>query len=46
MMRWVMDVAAVGLEVNLIQLTADAARVDAHRFYEHRGFVGFKYFRH
>ena len=49
MMRWVMDVAAVELEANLIQLTSDAARVDAHRFYERLGFVashvGFKYFR-
>ena len=49
MMRWVMDVAAVELETNLVQLTSDAARVDAHRFYERLGFVashvGYKYFR-
>ena len=49
MMRWVMDVAALELDVNLVQLTSDAARVDAHRFYERLGFVashvGFKYFR-
>ena len=50
MMRWVMDVAAVELDVKLVQLTSDAARVDAHRFYKRLGFVpshvGFKYFRH
>jgi GNAT superfamily N-acetyltransferase len=50
MMRCVMDVAALELDVNLVQLTSDAARVDAHRFYERLGFVashvGFKYFRH
>ena len=49
MMRWVMDVAALELDVSLVQLTSDAARVDAHRFYERLGFiashVGFKYFR-
>ena len=49
MMRWVMDVAALELEVNLVQLTSDADRVDAHRFYERLGFVashvGFKYSR-
>ena len=49
MMRWVTDVAALDLDVNLVQLTSDAARADAHRFYERLGFVashiGFKYFR-
>lgn len=47
MMRWVTDVAAPALDVALVQLTSDAARVDAHRFYERLGFtashVGFKY---
>ncbi|MGU3410711.1 GNAT family N-acetyltransferase [Microbacterium sp. M1A1_1b] len=47
MMRWVTDVAAPTLDVGLVQLTSDAARVDAHRFYERLGFtashVGFKY---
>ncbi|MBW9095471.1 GNAT family N-acetyltransferase [Microbacterium jejuense] len=46
MMRWVEEVAAPALGVSLIQLTSDAARVDAHRFYERLGFtpshVGFK----
>ncbi|GAA3657106.1 GNAT family N-acetyltransferase [Microbacterium marinilacus] len=45
MMRWVED-AASALEAHLIQLTSDAARVDAHRFYERLGYarshVGFK----
>ena len=49
MMRWVRDIAAADLEVSLVQLTSDAARVDAHRFYERLGFVpshvGFKYLR-
>jgi GNAT superfamily N-acetyltransferase len=47
MMRWVTDVAAPALGSSLVQLTSDAARVDAHRFYERLGFsashVGFKY---
>lgn len=47
MMRWVTDVAAPALHAPLVQLTSDAARVDAHRFYERLGFVGshvgFKY---
>jgi len=47
MMRWVTDVAAPTLGATLVQLTSDAARVDAHRFYERLGFVGshlgFKY---
>lgn len=46
MMRWAMD-AAPGAGAALVQLTSDAARVDAHRFYERLGFtashVGFKY---
>lgn len=46
MMRWAIeDARAAG--VPLVQLTSDAARVDAHRFYERLGFeashVGFKY---
>lgn len=47
MMRWVTDVAARELGASLVQLTSDAARTDAHRFYERLGFVGshvgFKY---
>ena len=47
MMRWVTDVAAMALDVGLVQLTSDAVRTDAHRFYERLGFVashiGFKY---
>ncbi|ANJ28700.1 GNAT family N-acetyltransferase [Agromyces aureus] len=47
MMRWVTDVAAPTLGSTLVQLTSDAARVDAHRFYERLGFagshIGFKY---
>lgn len=47
LMRWVTDQAAPALTVSLVQLTSDAARVDAHRFYERLGFVashvGFKY---
>jgi GNAT superfamily N-acetyltransferase len=46
MMRWVADVAAPALGTPLVQLTSDAARVDAHRFYERLGYarshVGFK----
>lgn len=40
MMRWVTDEAAPLLGASLVQLTSDAARVDAHRFYERLGFVG------
>lgn len=47
MMRWVMDVAAPAAGASLVQLTSDAAREDAHRFYERLGMaashVGFKY---
>jgi GNAT superfamily N-acetyltransferase len=47
LMRWVTDHAAPALAVSLVQLTSDAARTDAHRFYERLGFVashvGFKY---
>lgn len=47
MMRWVTDVAARELGSSLVQLTSDAARRDAHRFYERLGFtgshIGFKY---
>lgn len=46
MMRWVADAAAPALDATLVQLTSDAARVDAHRFYERLGYarshVGFK----
>jgi GNAT superfamily N-acetyltransferase len=46
MMRWAIEDARVS-GVPLVQLTSDAARVDAHRFYERLGFeashVGFKY---
>ena len=39
MIRWVTDVAAAALDVGLVQLTSDAVRTDAHRFYERLGFV-------
>ncbi|KEP75895.1 transcriptional regulator [Microbacterium sp. SUBG005] len=46
-MRWVMDEAAPATGATLVQLTSDAARVDAHRFYTRLGFadshIGFKY---
>ncbi|MCY0904583.1 GNAT family N-acetyltransferase [Arthrobacter sp. H14-L1] len=46
MIRWAVD-AAPALGAGLVQLTSDAARVDAHRFYERLGFtashVGFEY---
>lgn len=46
-MRWASDVAAPALGAALVQLTSDAARTDAHRFYERLGYVGshvgFKY---
>ena len=40
MMRWVTDVASRDFESDLVQLTSDAARSDAHRFYECLGFTG------
>jgi len=47
LMRWVMERAAIELDAPLVQLTSDAARADAHRFYTRLGFadshVGFKY---
>jgi GNAT superfamily N-acetyltransferase len=47
MMRWVTDDAAPALGAELVQLTSDEERTDAHRFYERLGFVGshrgFKY---
>ncbi|WP_412872277.1 GNAT family N-acetyltransferase [Curtobacterium flaccumfaciens] len=47
LMRWVTDIAAPELGTPIVQLTSDAARTDAHRFYERLGFtgshVGFKY---
>ncbi len=47
LMRWITEDAAVAAGATLVQLTSDAARVDAHRFYERLGFVashvGFKY---
>jgi GNAT superfamily N-acetyltransferase len=47
LMHWVMDQAAIELDAPLVQLTSDAARADAHRFYTRLGFVdshvGFKY---
>lgn len=47
LMRWVMDVAALEVGAALVQLTSDAARGDAHRFYLRLGFLdshmGFKY---
>lgn len=46
-MLWVMHVAAPATGATLVQLTSDAARVDAHRFYTRLGFaashIGFKY---
>lgn len=48
LMRWVVEQAAVELGSSLVQLTSDAARVEAHRFYRRLGFidshVGFKYY--
>ncbi|MFG6501927.1 GNAT family N-acetyltransferase [Microbacterium sp. P05] len=47
MMRWVTESAAPAVGAGLVQLTSDAARVDAHRFYLRLGFtdshIGFKY---
>jgi GNAT superfamily N-acetyltransferase len=40
MMRWVTETAAPAIDASLVQLTSDAARTDAHRFYERLGFVG------
>ncbi|MGX1793156.1 N-acetyltransferase family protein [Microbacterium sp. NPDC055312] len=46
-MRWVADEAAPALDAAMVQLTSDAARAGAHRFYERLGYtgshVGFKY---
>jgi len=46
MMRWVLEVAAPASGATLVQLTSDAQRGAAHRFYERLGFVpshvGFK----
>jgi GNAT superfamily N-acetyltransferase len=46
-MRWVAESAAPALDAAMVQLTSDAARTDAHRFYERLGYtgshVGFKY---
>ncbi|MDN5754457.1 MAG: GNAT family N-acetyltransferase [Arthrobacter sp.] len=47
MLRWVTGIAAPALGASLVQLTSDASRVEAHRFYTRLGFVGshigFKY---
>lgn len=47
MMQWVTGTAAPALGASLVQLTSDASRAEAHRFYERLGFVGshigFKY---
>jgi GNAT superfamily N-acetyltransferase len=46
-MRWVGETAAPALGAAMVQLTSDAARTEAHRFYERLGYVGshlgFKY---
>ncbi|MCI9888872.1 GNAT family N-acetyltransferase [Micrococcales bacterium 31B] len=46
-MRWVMGEVAGQVGASIVQLTSDAAREDAHRFYTRLGFVdshvGFKY---
>lgn len=39
-MRWVGDDAAPALGAAMVQLTSDAARTEAHRFYERLGYVG------
>lgn len=39
-MRWVSDDAAPALGAAMVQLTSDAARTDAHRFYERLGYTG------
>lgn len=47
LMRWVVERAALDLAAAMVQLTSDAAREDAHRFYRRLGFVdshvGFKF---
>lgn len=47
LMRWIVEEAATELRAPLVQLTSDAARTDAHRFYRRLGFVdshvGFKF---
>ncbi|QMU97315.1 GNAT family N-acetyltransferase [Microbacterium esteraromaticum] len=40
MMRWVADAAAPALGAAMVQLTSDASRIDAHRFYERLGYAG------
>ncbi|KGJ72663.1 transcriptional regulator [Cryobacterium roopkundense] len=40
MLRWVRDNASADLDTHLIQLSSDAARHDAHRFYTRLGFIG------
>ncbi|MFJ2551011.1 GNAT family N-acetyltransferase [Microbacterium sp. NPDC087591] len=46
-MRWVGEAAAPALGAAMVQLTSDAARTEAHRFYERLGYIGshlgFKY---
>ena len=46
-MRWVGERAAPAVGASMVQLTSDAARTDAHRFYEKLGYIGshlgFKY---
>lgn len=46
MITWALDDAARAVGAGLVQLTSDATRTDAHRFYEGLGFtashVGFK----
>lgn len=46
MLRWVLEVAAPAVGAEVVQLTSDAEREDARRFYERLGFVpshiGFK----
>jgi GNAT superfamily N-acetyltransferase len=39
-MTWVAADAAPALGAAMVQLTSDAARVDAHRFYERLGYAG------
>ena len=39
-MRWVGEAAAPALGAAMVQLTSDAARTEAHRFYERLGYVG------
>ena len=47
MIRWATDVAAPEAGASYVQLTSDARRTDAHRFYRRLGFadshVGFKF---